>query len=216
MAMSIIPDGFIQIQDSRVIFANKVAKEMLKISYENDLIEGPPMRELLQIEEILSKIREDDPLEGEARSLWELALDVESACVEESKYEKMISESQYNPFMQVICKYMNIKGSSVIILLKDLQDLHAINKEKTENKYENLLLMTFSHELRTPLNNFASNLDLLKDYITPGGECFLIIIENSYELLLALVNDTLVHTIYIYIYKVGLFQNETRGNQFET
>ena len=197
MAMSVIPDGVIQIKEGNVVFYNEITIKMFKL---DDLkaSTAPGKAEMLTY---ITSILQDINIPNSSKSLLEEAIDYEKKEKNlDEHYECLVSEGPNNPFMQIICKSINLGEPSIILLLKDLSDLKKAEKEESENKYKNLLILTVSHELRTPLNNFSSMLNLLKDYVAPGGEQYMSVIDCSYELLLALINDILVIYIYIYIH----------------
>ena len=187
MAMSVIPDGVVQIKSSKVIFYNEKTLQMLKLGpTDKNELETTPTYLCTDIENILKLIKIKD------KSVLDLAIEYENRGQSLNEhFETTISESTNNPFMQIICKTINMGEPSIIILLNDLSAVKLAEKEQAENKYKNLLILTVSHELRTPLNNFSCMLALLRDCIMPEGEKYLNIIDSSYELLVALINDIL-------------------------
>ena len=180
--MHVIPDGVIQIKNSRVVFYNELVLKMFKITDNNTEI-------MTQIEEIIKQIRFPSNPES---TLFETAINYEATDNCKDFLEIMVPESDLNPFMQIICKPSTIDNCCILIYLKDLSELKKYEKEKTENKYKNLLILTVSHELRTPLNNIATMITLLQPKIDPEGKQYLNMLENSYDLLMALINDILV------------------------
>jgi len=93
-----------------------------------------------------------------------------------------------------------------LVLLSDVTDTIQIERQNTEQIYQELLLMTVSHEMRNPLNCKFSGvftlfiaiiqaneaLDPYVDQGPDGGRQFLQVMRSSAKLLLFLVNDMLV------------------------
>ena len=113
--------------------------------------------------------------------------------------------------IQIQCKEISsedgLNSKSLFILFTDISMIQKLESAKAESKYKEMLMTTITHELRTPTNGTLSMLELLQSQnLDDQGKDFLQIGVNSCHLLLNLINDILVSSLFECLFTIlGLF-----------